>query len=178
MYAYNIFLIGFMGTGKSTIASAFSEKYMMKAVEMDETIAQREGMSIPDIFAKYGEEYFRNQETVFLKEIKEMKNRIVSCGGGAVLREENVSIMRGCGRIVLLTASPEEIFRRVKNDNGRPLLKGRKSPEEIAKLLEGRRIKYENAADIIVCTDGKSKEEICEQIWNELQRAKEREENV
>ena len=174
MFEYNIFLIGFMGTGKSTIASAFAEKYAMEMVEMDEEIARREKMSIPEIFARYGEEYFRNKETGFLQEISQMTEKIVSCGGGAVLRKENVSIMKENGRIVLLTASPEEIFERVKNDNGRPLLQGRKNVEAIRELMEGRRAKYEEAANIIVCTDGKSKEAICEEIMNELKRTKER----
>ena len=175
MFAYNIFLIGFMGTGKSTIASVFSNKYKMEIVEMDEMLAERERMSIPDIFEKYGEMYFRNLETEYLKEIKQMTNRIISCGGGVVLRQENVSLMKENGKIVLLTASPEEIYERVKNDNERPLLKGRKSVEAIKELMEARRAKYEAAADIIISTDGKAAEEICDELMDKLKRAKERE---
>ena len=174
----NIFLIGFMGTGKSTIASAICEKYTMDIVEMDETIAKKEGMGIPEIFAKKGEEYFRNLETLFLEEMRQMTNKIVSCGGGIVLRKENISIMKENGWIVLLTASPEEVFERVKNDNGRPLLQGRKNVEAIKELMEVRRVKYEEAADIIICTDGKPAEVICEDIMNELKRAKERKKDV
>jgi len=175
MKVHNIFLIGFMGTGKSTVAGFFSKKYAMEIVEMDETIAEREGRSISDIFAEKGEEYFRNLETEYIKGLKKHKNQIVSCGGGVVLREENVSLMKECGSVVLLTASPEEILNRVKNDKGRPLLEGRKNVAAIAELLEGRREKYEEAADIIVSTDGKSPDEICEEIMKELKRAKERE---
>lgn len=178
MFGYNIFLIGFMGTGKSTIASCFAEKSAMEIIEMDEAIAEKEGMSIPDIFAQHGEEYFRNLETAYLKEIEGMTRKIISCGGGAVLREENVSVMKESGRIVLLTASSKVIFERVKNDNGRPLLKGRKSVEAIEGLVEARRAKYEDAADIIIHIDGKSKEVICEEIVNKLQRMKEGKENV
>jgi len=174
----NIFLIGFMGTGKSTVASVFSKKYGMKTVEMDETIADREGKSISDIFAQQGEEYFRNLETSLLKELKERHGFIVSCGGGVVLREENVRLMKESGVIVLLTASPEVILQRVKNDNQRPVLQGRKNVEAIRELMEGRRAKYESAADMIILTDGKTKENICEEIMCELQRVKEREENV
>lgn len=174
----NIFLIGFMGTGKSTVASAFSEKYGMKTVEMDEMIADREGKSISDIFAQQGESYFRNLETLLLKELAEQSGFIVSCGGGVVLREENVRLMKESGVIVLLTASPEVILQRVKNDNRRPVLQGRKNVETIRELMEGRRAKYESAADMIILTDGKTKENICEEIMCELQRAKEREENV
>ena len=178
MIAYNIFLIGFMGTGKSTIAAAFGEKYGMEVVEMDEILVQREGMSISDIFTQSGEEYFRSLETQFLGEMRRETNKIVSCGGGVVLRKENVVLMRENGKIVLLTASPEEILERVKNDSDRPILQGRKNIEAIKELMAGRRTKYEDAADIIVQTDGKSKDKICEEIMNKLQRVKEREENV
>lgn len=170
----NVFLIGFMGTGKSTIASVFSKKYAMKLTEMDDTIAKGEGKSIPDIFAQYGEEYFRNLETKFLEELKREDNVIVSCGGGVVLREENILLMKENGVIVLLTASPQEILKRVENDNERPLLQGRKNVSSIMGLMEERREKYERAADIVISTDGKMAEVICEELMNELKRAKER----
>ena len=175
MFTYNIFLIGFMGTGKSTVGFRFSKKYKMKMVEMDESIAKQAGMSISDIFAKHGEEYFRNLETTFLKDMRKMTNRIVSCGGGVVLRKENVEFMKENGKIVLLTASPEVILERVKNNDKRPLLRGKKNVEAIKELMEARRTKYEEAADIVISTDGKSKDEICVEIMKELQRAKERE---
>jgi len=92
------------------------------------------------------------------------RNCIVSCGGGVVLKEENVSRMKKSGKIVLLTASPEVIYERVKDDEERPLLKGHKSVEEISELMEGRREKYEKAADVLISTDGKSVEEICTEI--------------
>lgn len=168
MFAHNIFLIGFMGTGKSTIASCFSENYGMKIIEMDEAIAQKERMSIPEIFAQYGERYFRERETSYLKEIAKETKQIVSCGGGAVLSEENVSVMKESGRVVLLTASPETIFERVKDDRGRPLLEGRRNVEAIRELMEERREKYEAAADIVIRTEGKSKEVICEEIINKI----------
>lgn len=174
----NIFLIGFMGVGKSTIAMEYSKTYGMENVEMDERISERAEMSISDIFAKYGEEYFRNLETTFLRELELETDKIVSCGGGIVLREENISIMKKCGKIIMLTATPQEILERVRDDDKRPLLQGRKSIEAIQGLMEKRRGSYEKAADFIIHTDGKTKEEICEEIMNELQRAKEREENV
>lgn len=174
MLIHNIFLIGFMGSGKSTVASCFGKKYEMDIVEMDEAIAEKEGRSIPQIFAEEGEEYFRNLETEVLKELKKCTNHIISCGGGVVLRRENISVMKESGTIVLLTASPEEILNRVKNDEGRPLLKGRKNVKAIEELLEERRAKYEMAADFVVKTDGKLADEICEEIMKEIERAKER----
>lgn len=174
MIENNIFLIGFMGTGKSTVATCFAQKYDVEIIEMDEALSKRAGMSIPDIFAKYGEEHFRNLETEFLKEIRTETNKIISCGGGAVLRKENVSLMKESGEIVLLTASPEEIFERVKNDNGRPLLAGRKNVTAITELMDARREKYEAAADITISTDKKTAAEICRELQEKIERMKER----
>lgn len=174
MLAYNVYLIGFMGTGKSTVASHLGKTFLTDVVEMDEMIAEREGRSIPDIFAQNGETYFRELETNFLREPDKKQNTVISCGGGVVLREENVQLMKKSGKIILLTASPEEIYERVKNDQGRPLLKGRNNPEAIRELMNERKEKYENAADIIICTDGKSMDEICAELMKELERAKER----
>ena len=115
LFSYNIVLIGFMGSGKSTISDYLSTVFDMKLVEMDQVIAEKEEMSIPDIFATYGEEYFRNLETNLLKELQTGQNCIISCGGGVALRQENVVEMKKNGRVVLLTASPETIFERVKD---------------------------------------------------------------
>ena len=94
LFSYNIVLIGFMGSGKSTISDYLSTVFDMKLVEMDQVIAEKEEMSIPDIFATYGEEYFRNLETNLLKELQTGQNCIISCGGGVALRQENVEIGR------------------------------------------------------------------------------------
>ena len=174
MLVYNVYLIGFMGTGKSTVAAHLGRTFLADVVEMDEQIAEREGKSIPEIFAQNGESYFRELETLFLKELDMKMNQVVSCGGGVVLREENVELMKKSGKVVLLTASPEVIYERVKNDQGRPLLKGRKSPEAILELMNERKDRYEKAADIIICTDGKSVDEIGTELMKELERAKER----
>lgn len=167
-FSYNIVLIGFMGSGKSTIAQYLSSNFSMEIIEMDQLIAQRENMSIPDIFSTRGEEYFRNLETNLLKEMQTQQNKIISCGGGAALRAENVAEMKKNGKVILLTASPETILERVKYDNSRPVLKGRKNVEGISKLMEQRREKYEAAADIIISTDHKSIPQICEEIVSKL----------
>ena len=164
----NIFLIGYMGTGKSTVAAYMSKEYGMEVLEMDEMIATRENMSISDIFVKYGEEYFRDIETKLLVEIQSQENKVVSCGGGVVLREQNVEEMRKGGRIVLLSAEPETILERVKDDNGRPLLQGNKTVEFISEMMGKRREKYEGAADIIVQTDSKQVADICNEIHDKI----------
>lgn len=160
----NIFLIGYMGTGKSTIALHLSQNHGLKLLEMDQMIVEQEGMSITDIFAQKGETYFRDVETNLLVKIQSCDNQVVSCGGGVVLRSQNVIEMQRSGYIVLLTAKPETIFERVKNDDSRPLLKGNKTVEFIRDMMEKRREKYENASDIIIHTDNKKINEICDEI--------------
>ncbi|MGN1377104.1 MAG: shikimate kinase [Dorea sp.] len=173
LFDYNIVLIGFMGAGKSTISDYLSTMFDMDIVEMDQVIAEREEMSIPDIFATYGEEYFRDLETGLLIEMQDRKNTVISCGGGAALRERNVEEMKKNGRVVLLTASPEVVYERVKDSNDRPVLNGRKNVEGIAELMEQRRGKYEAAADIVINTDHKTVLQVCEELVQRLQEIEE-----
>ena len=171
LFPYNIVLIGFMGAGKSTIAGMMHEAFSMEVIEMDQVIADQQGMSIPEIFEKYGEEYFRDLETNLLIDMQDRQNVIISCGGGVALRERNVKEMKRNGKVVFLAASPETILERVKDDNDRPLLNGHKNVEYISRMMETRRPKYEAAADFIISTDGKSSYDICREIVSELQRA-------
>ena len=167
----NIFLIGFMGCGKSTVAAELNQAYGMHVVEMDQEISVRQKMSIPEIFEQYGEEYFRDLESDLLKKIQAGSNQVISCGGGVVLREQNVAEMKKNGKIVLLTAKPENILRRVIGNDDRPVLKGRKTVKDISELMEARREKYESAADVIVATDDKRIIEICEEIMQKIKEA-------
>lgn len=171
LFNYNIFLIGFMGAGKSTISDYLKNVLAMDVVEMDQCIVERQGMSISDIFETYGEEYFRELETNLLIEMQSRSNVVVSCGGGVPMRERNVVEMKKNGRVVLLTAKPETILERVKDNHDRPLLENNKNVSFIADLLEKRRAKYEAAADIVVETDGKSELEICEELIHRLREA-------
>jgi shikimate kinase len=166
----NIYLIGYMGSGKSTVAAHMVKQYGMEVLEMDQMIVEREGMSVSDIFAKYGEDYFRDVETKLLIEIQTQDNKVVSCGGGVVLREQNVAEMQKGGSIVLLSAKPETILERVKYDNSRPLLQGNKTVEFISEMMEKRRSKYESAADLIIHTDGKQVADICNEIFGKIER--------
>lgn len=168
LFSYNIFLIGFMGAGKSTMSDYLSTALAMDVVEMDQIIAQRQGMSISDIFETYGEQYFRDLETNLLIEMQSKSNVVVSCGGGTPMRENNVAEMKKNGRVVLLTAKPETILDRVKDSHDRPLIENNKTVPFIADLMEKRREKYEAAADVIIQTDGKSELEICEEMIHRL----------
>lgn len=166
----NIFLIGYMGTGKSTVAFYLTEHFSMNIVEMDQMIEEQEEMTISDIFKTHGEEYFRDLETNLLLKIRSKENQVVSCGGGVVLRDKNVTEMKKSGYIVLLTAKPETILQRVANDDNRPLLQGNKNVIFIEKMMEQRRRKYEAAADVMIHTDDKMISEICDEILESIKQ--------
>lgn len=160
----NILLIGFMGTGKSTVSSRLKQMLDMKEIDTDALIEEREGMSISDIFSQKGEEAFRRMETELLRELKHSENLIISCGGGMALRDENAAMMKAVGTVIWLTARPETILKRVRHDDSRPLLRGHKNVEFIKDLLEQRSPKYAAAADMVVSTDDRSVQSICEEI--------------
>lgn len=168
LFDKNILLIGFMGAGKSTVSAKLSELLAMEIMEMDAYIQKKEGMSIKDIFATNGEEYFRNCESNTLIELRERKRMVVSCGGGVPLREKNVELMKTSGYVVWLTATPEAIYERVKDSTERPLLNGNMNVPFIQNLMESRREKYERAADIVIDTTGKEIESICEELLQKL----------
>ena len=160
-----IFLIGFMGCGKSTVASGLEALFGFRKIEMDKEIESREGRTISRIFAEEGEPFFRDLETEFLRELADdQRNLVISCGGGAAMREENVDLMKNQGIIVYLTASPGTILERTRNSHNRPLLEGNKNLSYIGELLNRRAPHYEKAADIMVPTDGRKICEICREI--------------
>lgn len=163
--ANNIILTGFMGAGKTTIARSIAEKtgYAMK--EMDEMIEEKMGMTVAEIFEKYGEPYFRDIESELAAEIAAMKNAVVSCGGGTVLRQQNVDALSSSGTIILLRVKPETVFERVsKNAGRRPLLAKYMSRGYISWLMKKRSSAYHNAASYIVDVDGRSTEDIADEI--------------
>lgn len=160
----NIYLIGFMGTGKTTIAKALADKLPYYICDTDELIVKICGKSISDIFADEGEEYFRNQETLLLKQLAKEKGLIISCGGGMALREENVKYMKEGGSVVLLSATPETVLKRAGGDAGRPLLRDKKTPEEVAELMNKRLPYYEAAGDFVVDTDERDPKDIAAEI--------------
>ena len=174
LFDYNIVLIGFMGAGKSTISAFLRDALAMDVVEMDQVIAEQQGMSISEIFETYGEEYFRNLETQLLIDMQSKQNVIISCGGGVAMKDRNVKEMKKNGRVVLLTAAPETILERVKDSDDRPLLNGHKDVDYIGGLMEVRRPKYEAASDIVVSTDQKRVSEICEEMMQKLKEMDEK----
>ena len=160
----NLFLIGFMGCGKSTLAKMLAKETGNTLIEMDETIEAEAGITINEIFSQYGEGHFRDLETQLLRRIGEEGGAVVSCGGGAVLREENVAIMRANGKIVYLSATPETIYKRIHNQTNRPLLNGNMNVEYIGQLMSKRLPIYEQASDITIYVDEKSKENCLQEL--------------
>ena len=164
LFPKNIVLIGFMGAGKSSLASYLAEQFNMRTVETDQEIVQREGISIPEIFEQYGEEYFRDRESEVIRDLGFDSQTVISAGGGAVLRDENVENMKESGVIVLLTATPKAILDRVKSSTERPLLNGKMNEDYIAALMEKRRARYEDVADLIIDTTDKTIPEVCAEM--------------
>lgn len=160
----NIVLIGFMGSGKSTIAKALAKALDMKVVDMDYEIEREEGRSINDIFAEEGEAYFRDLETDFLERMQGKNNKILSTGGGVILREENVKLLKHIGTVVFLQADVEHIYNNVKDSKNRPLLHVEDVQAEIRSRLEAREPYYLKAADVIIQTSRKSVRDIASEI--------------
>lgn len=173
MFDYNVVLIGFMGAGKSTIAELLRTGWGMERIEMDALIEERGGMRISKIFETKGEPYFRDLETELLIELQARSNAVISCGGGVPMRERNVAEMKKNGRVVLLTAHPETILERVKDNHDRPLIENNKTVEGISALMEARRERYMAAADLVIETDQKTGEEICRELVEKLHRMEE-----
>ena len=135
----------------------------LAVMEMDDAIEAREGMDIPRIFQQRGEAWFRKVETDVLQEAAVRGNTVVSCGGGVPLKPENVAVMRKSGTVIMLSASPGEIYERVK-ESDRPLLKGNMNTDYIAGLMEKREGCYKAAADKEVETGGRQISEIIQEI--------------
>lgn len=160
----NIILVGFMGTGKTVVGKELAKRLGREYIDIDEVIQEKEGRPIPRIFAKQGEEYFRQIETRVIKQFSELDGYVISAGGGAVLREENIGALRKRGVLICLRTKPEVIWRRVRKDEGRPLLKGFCDKKERIKQLLKERAPFYNQADITVDTSYLTVSEIVEEI--------------
>jgi len=159
----NIVLTGFMGTGKSGIGKRLAKKLGMSYLDTDELIEEREKDSISAIFKKKGEEYFRRLETKVVKEVALLDNFVISTGGGVVLKEGNIRLLKKNAFIVCLFASPEVILKRTKGDDNRPLLGVNNQKKRIEELLALRKPYYEKA-DFSVDTSALDSEGVVEEI--------------
>ncbi|SEB43623.1 shikimate kinase [Paenibacillus sp. GP183] len=140
----NVILVGFMGTGKSTVGKLLAKRLGWTFIDMDERIEKEQRMPIRELFRIHGESYFRDLETKALSAQLDADQQIVATGGGAVLAEENRSCMLDNGWVIALTANPDTIISRVSRDQNRPLLQGNLQ-ERVNTLLEERKHAYEFA---------------------------------
>lgn len=157
----HIILIGFMGSGKSTMGKLVANKLGWTFVDTDHYIEKKEGRTINAIFADDGEEYFRSLETEALKELLEAEEQnVLALGGGTPLRPENRALLKDAGYVIFLKVSPEEAYQRLKNDTERPLLKVSDPKEKIKELLDFRNPIYEAAADYVLLEENKTLDDV------------------
>ena len=161
----NIVLVGYRGTGKSTVGRQLAARLGRALVSTDEEIVKRAQRTIPEIVAQEGWEYFRDLESEICREIASRDQLVIDTGGGAILRQQNVEALKKNGTVFWLTASVETIVKRIGGDNQRPSLTGTKSfVDEIQDVLQERTPKYQAAADHIIVTDGRSINQLMETV--------------
>jgi shikimate kinase len=149
----NIALIGFMGAGKSAVGRALAAKLDMEFIDMDSLVEEKAGRSIAGIFASDGEPAFRRMEAEIAARVAGQEKKVIACGGGIVLEQNNIHIIRESSLVVYLTAEPDVLLRRVLNSRQRrPLLEVADPALAMDGLLGFRRPLYEKAADIIIDT--------------------------
>jgi shikimate kinase len=159
----NIVLTGFMGTGKTEVGRELSRVLGWRLIDVDDEIVKTQNMSINEIFNGLGETAFRDMETEMIRKVSQNRNAIISTGGGAVLRQENMDVLRENGVIICLSASPETILERTSSNSERPLLKVKDPLRKITELLGFRKPFYEKA-DVTIETDQRTPLNIAEEI--------------
>jgi shikimate kinase len=161
----NIVLIGYRGTGKSSVGKLLAERSGRALVSTDAEVVRRAGRSIPDIVKQHGWDHFRDLEAEVCRELAGKDQLIIDTGGGAILRQENVDRLKAGGVLFWLTADVPTIGRRIGGDTQRPSLTGAKSfVEEIEEVLRERMPKYRAAADHVIATDRKTVAEIADAV--------------
>ena len=161
----NIVLIGYRGTGKSVVATQLAEKLSTISYSMDEVIVERAKATIPEIVQRYGWDRFRDIESEVVADLSGESGVILDCGGGVILREENVLNLKSNGTVFLLTATPKTIIDRIKDDTNRPSLKeGKTFLEEVTEVLAERQPLYQAAAHFTIDTETQDPSQIAERI--------------
>jgi shikimate kinase len=161
----NVALIGFMGTGKSLLGQLLAQRWGWRFVDTDTLVEQQEGLTVAQIFGRFGEEYFREREAEVLRRLEGQRHLIIATGGGVPTRPQNVSSLRQHAIIVLLTAEPEVILQRVQPLAARPKLASASDPlVRIRQLLREREQAYRACADIQVDTSHVTPDEAVQRI--------------
>ena len=161
----NLVLIGYRGTGKSTVGKILAERLGRELVSTDAEVFRRARLSIPDIVQRFGWDHFRDLESEVCRDLAGKDGLIIDCGGGAILRQQNVDCLKKNGVLIWLTATVRTIADRIGRDTQRPSLTGTKSfTEEVEEVLRERQPKYKAAANHMIETDGRSVTEVAEAI--------------
>ena len=166
----NIVLIGFMGTGKTSVGRLLASRLGCAFHDLDRKIEERHGMSIPEMFREHGEPYFRAREKEAVREAAERTNLVIATGGGTVKDAENAALLRENGVLVALTADADTILQRTAARGARPVLDHADAGDRraaVVRLMEERRHLYDGA-DITVDTGGRSPLEVAEHIMQAL----------
>ncbi len=165
----NIILIGYRGTGKSTVAKILGQRLGRQVISTDAEIVKEAGQSIPQIVEQFGWDHFRELETRMCQKLQDQTDLVIDTGGGLILKEENAKILKANGRIVWLTAEIPTIVKRISGDTQRPSLSGTKTfVEEIEDILKERTPKYQAAANHIIPTDHNPPHQIADSILSLL----------
>jgi shikimate kinase len=164
----NIFLVGLMGAGKTTVGKILAQHLGKQFVDCDREIETRSGASIPLIFEIEGEAGFRRRESRILQELAARDNLVLATGGGAVLSEENRGLLANTGTVIYLRASVHELWLRTRRDKNRPLLQGTDARSKLKTLHAERDPLYRQVADIIVDTSSQSVRMLVLQVEHEL----------
>ena len=169
--AKNIYLVGPMGVGKTTIGKALAKNLTLDFVDSDYEIEQRTGVTISTIFDIEGEDGFRNREIRMITELAERKGIVLATGGGAVLSEAVRKALRHNGLVVYLHASIDMQMDRTRNSKNRPLLNtGENRREVLEELMQEREPLYRQEADVIYETDGRSPQPAAREIAGEVRK--------
>lgn len=161
----NLILIGFMGSGKTTVGQLLAQTLGYTFADTDQLIEAGEEMTISEIFAQNGEGYFRQLETLIMEEISHtMQNAVLSVGGGLPMTENNHKYFKKIGKVIYLKVSEQTVINRLRGDSGRPLLSGDDATEMIYRLLSQRHPTYQMLADMVIDTNDLQPEEVVNEI--------------
>lgn len=164
MKTTNIFLIGPMGAGKTTVGRLLAQKLNLTFLDSDHEIENHTGVDIPLIFEKEGEEGFRKREADMIDQLTQRKNIVLATGGGAVIREENRKNLINRGLVIYLQADIKHLLRRTRKDRNRPLLQGPNPEQKLKEIMLQREPLYQQTADYIIDTGRYSVQAIINQI--------------
>lgn len=162
----NIFIVGLMGSGKTSIGKLLAKRTGRLFIDTDNEIIKESGMTITEIFNKFGENYFRDLEHKILSKVKSIENHVISTGGGVILKLKNIKVMKNSGTIIFLDIDVETQLSRVRNKKNRPLLDRNNMAENLVNIKKERDYIYKNISDYIINISGKNKSEIVGEIQN------------